>query len=365
MAATHGHGHWKDVLNGTDVATARLIIRMQLEDIGALAPDRQEPAAKRRRLDDDTAVASRLYLDELRACNADLPGRQLGEEIEEHENACQHALEAAAFGWHYDENADRVERAVERVTVTCVACSDTYDQNQILRSRFGSKRIELETKDRTYCHISTCSAFIRPQAFFGTQAPCPVQFAHGSTCTLCKQAFHYGPCPRNAELETLINTAQQNQWKQCFACHRMVELKTGCNHITCFCRTEFCYVCGLRWKTCRCVQWDEARLLERAEAVIDNRPAPAPQAPRAQLPNGPAQQQPPALPVVPARAEQVANAVQHLRDNHECVHEGFNRLREPGREWDCETCGETYYTWIYECRQCWMIMCNNCRRNRI
>ncbi|TVY32296.1 putative lipase, partial [Lachnellula subtilissima] len=32
----------------------------------------------------------------------------------------------------------------------------------------------------------------------------------------------------------------------------MVELKEGCNHMTCHCTAEFCMICGLKWKSCNC-----------------------------------------------------------------------------------------------------------------
>jgi hypothetical protein len=34
--------------------------------------------------------------------------------------------------------------------------------------------------------------------------------------------------------------------------------------MTCRCRAEFCYLCSIPWKNCKCSQWDEARLLEEA-----------------------------------------------------------------------------------------------------
>lgn len=46
----------------------------------------------------------------------------------------------------------------------------------------------------------------------------------------------------------------------------------GCYHMTCRCKTEFCYLCKATWKTCRCVQWDERRLFRVAEERVDARP---------------------------------------------------------------------------------------------
>lgn len=46
-------------------------------------------------------------------------------------------------------------------------------------------------------------------------------------------------------------------------------------------------------------------------------------------------------------------------------HDEIKGIREVGREYQCETCNETYHNWIYQCRQCWMIICNRCRHNRL
>jgi hypothetical protein len=37
----------------------------------------------------------------------------------------------------------------------------------------------------------------------------------------------------------------------------------------CKCRAEFCYLCGLGWKTFSCERWNEQRLVERAQEVVD------------------------------------------------------------------------------------------------
>ena len=181
--------------------------------------------------------------------------------------------------------------------------------SQRCRTKFGQKRVELETKDRTYCYLPTCSAFIKPSTYGdgdtnSDAAPCPNSKKHDDsliwTCVKCKTRWHGGDCPRDETMDTLLSTAGRNQWQKCFGCRRVVELRSGCNHITCVCKSEFCYVCGLKWKNCDCSQWEEDLLLERAAAIVDNG-----QAPRAGY-------------QMRGRQQQIADAAEHLRENHEC-----------------------------------------------
>uniref|UniRef100_A0A093VNJ9 Copia protein n=1 Tax=Talaromyces marneffei PM1 TaxID=1077442 RepID=A0A093VNJ9_TALMA len=80
---------------------------------------------------------------------------------------------------------------------------------------------------------------------------------------------------------------------------RDVELGIGCYHMTCKCRAEFCYRCGVAWKNCSCERWNEERLVARAEEVVD-RDALQPLAPR-------------------DREIRVAQMQEDLRENHELI----------------------------------------------
>ncbi|KAI9700009.1 MAG: hypothetical protein M1836_002543 [Candelina mexicana] len=61
-----------------------------------------------------------------------------------------------------------------------------------------------------------------------------------------------GHCPRDKEKETLLQAARAAKYQICYRCREMRELSSGCNHITCPCGAEFCYVCGGVWKHCDC-----------------------------------------------------------------------------------------------------------------
>ncbi|KAK3074708.1 hypothetical protein LTR53_002651 [Teratosphaeriaceae sp. CCFEE 6253] len=391
---------WKNVLSDVDVPTAELIVRLQLEDIGALAPavndqdhnqDQEDQASSSLAQTErtNTTLAHKLFTGELEKCQRDLSVRKISEPLENIENARQQALEDAAFGWHFDDYENAVEQAQGK-PVTCTSCGDNRRENKTVKApcdhiycddclrtlyrasmvdetlfpprccrqefdwdiihnhltdelgnAFQTKRIELQTKNRTYCHVSRCSAFINPADYVDNNAPCPNGCV--DTCVACKQATHAGACPTNEELAAFLAAAGLHGWQRCFDCNRVVELRTGCNHMTCVCRAEFCYVCGLRWKTCACPQWHEERLTERAEAVVDN----------GNDPDG----------LYQDREAQVRQAAQHLRENHECEHDRWTRQYTGSLQ--CEECHRYQQQFVDECRQCNLRACYRCRTNRL
>lgn len=101
------------------------------------------------------------------------------------------------------------------------------------------------------------------------------------------------------------------------------------------------YICGQLWKTCDCAQWDEDRLMARANQVIgrDNHPV-------AGL----------------VRELQVNQAAANLRERHNCTHENWRYVSGSHR---CEECYYVLPRYIFECRQCQILACQRCRRNRL
>lgn len=45
---------------------------------------------------------------------------------------------------------------------------------------------------------------------------------------------------------------ERGQWQHCPQCNRLISKIEGCNHITCVCKYEFCYICRARWTRERC-----------------------------------------------------------------------------------------------------------------
>ena len=65
-------------------------------------------------------------------------------------------------------------------------------------------------------------------------------------CKICLNPAHkkYAKCDN-----AVIGILKRNfQFKRCTNCLFVVEKNEGCNHMTCACKYEFCYLCGGDWK---------------------------------------------------------------------------------------------------------------------
>ena len=130
-----------------------------------------------------------------------------------------------------------------------------------LRILFQQKHEEFSIlpKNRVYCSNSTCSTFLGSSEDLVSKIGCPSCLV--DTCPQCKKLDHPGEgCEVNASNKALQELAKSRKWQTCPGCHALVELSSGCFHMTCRCKTEFCYLCAARWKSCACVRLNERRL---------------------------------------------------------------------------------------------------------
>jgi len=97
-------------------------------------------------------------------------------------------------------------------------------------SAFNSAAIEFTTTNRTYCARKDCGKFIPPHEIRSGRAVC--RNCNAETCAYCKGVLHVGDCPEDEALQIVLVLAQGERWRRCFGCNTMVELNTGCNHIT-------------------------------------------------------------------------------------------------------------------------------------
>ncbi|KAF2197062.1 ariadne RING finger [Delitschia confertaspora ATCC 74209] len=212
---------------------------------------------------------------------------------------------------------------------------------------FHLAEAEFESRDKTYCSNAECGRFIPPTRIRADRGEC--DRCGADTCTLCKNAFHTNDCPADPALQATLDLAAHQGWRRCFACRALVEISTGCNHMTCKCGAQFCYICGEPWRSCRCSFWDENNLLQRAEEVVErNAMGPLPQH---------------------ERRRRVNEMRDELREDHDCE-QGHSRRFErvnnyTRRGMECELCGARHWKYLLECRRCHIAVCEVCRRNRV
>ncbi|KAJ5383935.1 hypothetical protein N7517_001846 [Penicillium concentricum] len=98
-----------------------------------------------------------------------------------------------------------------------------------LIQKHKEKAIELSDPDRTYCCNSKCAEYLPRKAT--RDVVCKCTSCGVRTCRKCKKHVHEGRCvyKLDALLEEL---AECKKWQRCSNCSRLIELSTGCNHIT-------------------------------------------------------------------------------------------------------------------------------------
>jgi IBR domain, a half RING-finger domain len=217
---------------------------------------------------------------------------------------------------------------------------------------------EIEAQNKMYC--PACSCFFNLDLIDSSTCSDLICGCGTAICTSCKTAAHAGyTCGENQAVtagsdDLVLELSRAEGWKQCPSCAAMIELRSGCNHMTCAnCRHEFCYNCLRQWNSrsgqCSsgsCELWDEGRLLEAGEARVQQEEA----------------ARGAALPRV-LREQRLRHAVEGLRANEVCTHDW---RRSGGYQGDCTNCGYTMYCYGMECRsECGSTVCYTCAHHRI
>jgi hypothetical protein len=110
---------------------------------------------------------------------------------------------------------------------------------------------------RVYCANVTCGTFLNPAGHVTdsqaniTFAICESDNCGKVTCVTCKALVEDGIedhiCEVQEDERRFKEAVHEQGYKECFVCGRTVELTEACNHITCECGHNFCYVCGKDW----------------------------------------------------------------------------------------------------------------------
>ncbi|KAF8063958.1 hypothetical protein FPV67DRAFT_1628838 [Lyophyllum atratum] len=215
----------------------------------------------------------------------------------------------------------------------------------MLLATYTAKRMELDVPaaNRIFCPVPTCSTFLGSSENAQDHVQC--NKCNTFVCPQCRQPSHFDEnCSENQATLAVRELALAEHWQTCPGCRAIVELQMGCYHITCRCRYEFCYICASPWKNCGCPQWNEERLLDTAQQRVE-------------------QENVGRAPIAPlVRQEQIRQMANTIRDNHDCVGHSWRRRNGSG---DCEECGNWLRDFLLNCRNCHLMACVRCARNRL
>ncbi|KAK2737331.1 hypothetical protein FQN55_001169 [Onygenales sp. PD_40] len=158
---------------------------------------------------------------------------------------------------------------LEKVPLRTVLDNLSHSQ----RDAYKLKAEEYATPEpnRWYCPSANCGKWIPASKLKKGTSPnskcCP--YCRVAMCALCRGLTHANTdeCPQDFGLEATLEEAENHGWRRCYSCRAMVELTAGCRHITCQCGAEFCYTCGVRWRTCSCTETDQ----QQRQAEIETR----------------------------------------------------------------------------------------------
>jgi hypothetical protein len=98
---------------------------------------------------------------------------------------------------------------------------------------FGLAVVEYATQNKTYCSNYACATFVVPDSIEPdtNRTVCPK--CSTETCSLCNQAFHgESDCPDDPSLRQTRELTREMGWQTCYVCARVVQLRSGCFHIT-------------------------------------------------------------------------------------------------------------------------------------
>ncbi|KDQ60369.1 hypothetical protein JAAARDRAFT_56274 [Jaapia argillacea MUCL 33604] len=131
--------------------------------------------------------------------------------------------------------------------------------NETIFKSFVEKSKEFGTPKRVYCANKSCNRFLGPVShgfLFTTKIyPCPEATCRTRTCSRCKTSTKGGMLHKCVDRDDpgaheVINLGVRQGWARCPGCRMMVERTAGCSHMTCRCKTQFCYNCKQR--KCKC-----------------------------------------------------------------------------------------------------------------
>ncbi|KAK5658745.1 hypothetical protein OQA88_1554 [Cercophora sp. LCS_1] len=131
------------------------------------------------------------------------------------------------------------------------------------RYRDKDEEFRVPVENRIYCSHPDCGEWIKKFDKALNTARCSKGHY---ICVLCRGEPHAtgAACPQDTDRKLADQLAEEQGWRRCIKCGVLVEHKEACQHMTCRCGAQFCYVCGLVWRTCSCTSEQLASIKQRA-----------------------------------------------------------------------------------------------------
>eukprot|EP01126_Amoeba_proteus_P048519 TRINITY_DN5609_c0_g1_i9.p1 TRINITY_DN5609_c0_g1~~TRINITY_DN5609_c0_g1_i9.p1 ORF type:complete len:164 (-),score=21.53 TRINITY_DN5609_c0_g1_i9:318-809(-) len=135
-----------------------------------------------------------------------------------------------------------------------MSASELQKYEEFLLSSF----VETNSQDYSCCPTPDCSYyFFYKDGEFDFICPrCKKRY-----CLKCKVEYHSECSCEEYQKWSVENGLADDKFyefvygskcKQCRKCKKWVQKNSGCNHITCRCGSQFCYLCGGKWPCNAC-----------------------------------------------------------------------------------------------------------------
>ena len=110
-------------------------------------------------------------------------------------------------------------------------------------AQFDERALEyaVAVGNRYYCVSPKCAKWIDTRSARRMNGILECPHCAVKLCTTCRGPQHPSneDCPQDYGLGPTLDQAERAGWRRCYRCRAIVELTSGCRHITCKCRAEF------------------------------------------------------------------------------------------------------------------------------
>ncbi|TLD35863.1 hypothetical protein E2P81_ATG02166 [Venturia nashicola] len=178
--------------------------------------------------------------------------------------------------------ADPFEQAIQQESCYPPKCCDLTGPLRIeefahllaishpdLAARYDAKLQEyhIDRRFRRYCGSDDCKAFLNPESYERddenktSTADCPT--CNRSTCVFCTKIVFKATSHECESTVLKLNKdySAEARFKYCPFCERPGLLNEACNHVTCDCGEEWCFICLRKWSGGydheECVQYND------------------------------------------------------------------------------------------------------------